>query len=158
MKRILLSPLIYAGLFITGILLICSCNKSADSSTASYNFNWTFKGTNLGTNSDSAFTTSLGSKPLIVATLNHQSVLRSRKISFSITSLSPGTYTISNGGANILEYIDDLGFVLGGTSGQLIITTNSNNRLTGNFSAILIDVSSNTFPVSGSFTNMAILP
>jgi|GEM_PF-6373411 len=83
-----------------------------------------------------------------------------KRVEFNLTSFNAGTYTITSGSGavNKLSYIDDAGFNLNGTSGILTVTANTGNKISGNFSASLVDGSSVTSQLSGSFSNMVIKP
>jgi hypothetical protein len=83
----------------------------------------------------------------------------SRRVEFNLTSFNVGSYNIGPlpGSPNRLSFIDDAGFNLNGISGTLNITANSNNYLTGNFSITMIDASSVTSQLTGSFANMSVV-
>ena len=61
-----------------------------------------------------------------------------------------------SGAFNRLTYTDDAGNTLIGAGGTLTITTNSNDYMSGNFSATLITGGGVSSQLTGSFTNMPV--
>lgn len=140
---------------ISILISLYSCSKSDDA--PANNFTWTFKSNTYTTTIDKANTNSSG--PYIIAAVTGTSFMSfNRRVDFSLTSFNVGAYNFGSSGGNIMQYIDETGLVFSPVSGSLDITSNSNNLLSGNFSLVLIDPSSVTYPISGSFANMTIEP
>ena len=149
---------------LLGSFVFWSCSKSNDTSSQNIvnSFTWIHGGNTYKATIDTAF---LGAgytiTPFhIIAGFGTFPLGFNRRIDFHLTSFAVGAYTIvpSPATVNTLQYIDDAGFNLEGISGNLTITGNSNNLLSGNFSLTLINGSAVTSPMSGSFTNMSIRP
>lgn len=159
MKKAL--SILYICVVLSGnIFILSSCNKSNDSGTKpSSDFTWTFNGSTHKADLDTAYVHYDLTPYLIMAiTGTNFNTNSTRKIYFSLTSFNPGNFTIVPGpGSNILEYIDELGYGHPGVSGTLSITSNANNLLNGNFSAIVASLSGN-LPITGSFTNVPVKP
>jgi hypothetical protein len=83
-----------------------------------------------------------------------------RRVSFHLNSFAVGSSTIVAypASVNTFDYVDDAGYNLAGISGTVNISSNTNNRLSGNFSVTLIDASSATSLITGSFTDIPIQP
>ena len=82
---------------------------------------------------------------------------RDHKISIYLTSLNQGSYNVSLS-TNKVRYIDEAGYELGGAAGTVTITSNSNSKLSGNFAIKLINLSSDTTLLNGSFSNILLHP
>jgi hypothetical protein len=140
-----------------------ACNKADDSSGQSNNqFQWTHKGVTHTTNIyDTAYITSRGLSILpytILAGTGLRIYTIARRVQFQLSSFNVGSYTIGpSGSANILYFIDDDGFDLEGVSGTLVITSNSNNRMSGNFSVTLRDAYAVSTQLTGSFADMPVV-
>lgn len=158
MKKIILSAC--SILLLLNLLLLSGCKKSNDSNGGS--FAWTHAGKSYQSTVFQAFLgTGYTFTPFhIVAGFGTFPTGFQRRIDFHLTSFAVGSYTIilSPSTANTVEYIDDAGFILAGTSGTLNITSYSNNQMSGNFSVTLIDPSSATTQLAGSFTNIVVNP
>jgi len=155
---------LYLIVVLSGAIIFFACSKSKDqpASTAD-NFTWLHSSTNHTTNLDTAFVSAYGvSIPAYTLIAGYPRLPNSFsvRVQFTLTSFNTGNYTITSGAAapNRLTYIDDSGNILDGTSGTLTITANSNNYLSGNFSTTVINASSVTTQLTGSFTNMPIRP
>jgi hypothetical protein len=150
-------------LLLSVSIFFCACKKTEDSSNGSGNqFQWTHKGVTHTTSIyDTAYISSRGLSILpysILAGTELRIYTISRRVLFHLSSFNVGAYTIGPpGAANVLDYIDDAGFDMVGVSGTLNITSNSNNRMTGNFSVTLRDASSVTSQITGSFTDMPVV-
>lgn len=142
--------------FFAIVVLISSCKKSSNDKN---NFSWTHNGVTHSTKLDTAYI-SHGSRPhyTIVADENKPGYILFTRVEFNLTSFNTGTYIINDGfGAfNRLIYTDDAGNTLIGAGGTLNITANSNNYLSGNFSATLITGTGVSSQLSGNFTNMPV--
>ena len=153
MKRIIFTAFKYSALLF--VLNFTACKKSNDTNYSN-SFTWTFTGTNYIANFKTAYQTSIGSGPLIVAGMGTSEISSGTGPRISLTSLNTGTYNFGTGSTNVFRYVNDAGEALGVTSGTLNITENSNNHLSGNFSAILIDISSTTNTLTGTFSGIDI--
>lgn len=139
------------------IVTIFSCNKSNDSNDSS-TFTWTHQnvfhsatsadayisqaGLGLGPNQILAFVTASGPN---------------YRVSIRLSSLTPNTYAVSLS-SNKFDYIDDSGNNLAGAQGNVTISSNVNNKLSGSFSVKLINASSATTDLIGLFTNVIVHP
>ena len=75
----------------------------------------------------------------------------------SLTSFNVGNYPFGGSSGNVLRYVDSLGNPTDNAfSGSLNVTANDNNRMSGNFTATVKDISNVTHTTSGTFTNMPI--
>lgn len=161
MKKMIISHLSYAA-FISCMLIICySCKKSNDDSNTTppaSSFTWSYNGNTYIASLDTAYQFSIPSLPYSIVAVNGTNFNTSftRKIHFKLSSYNTGAFTIGSGG-NSLRYVDDGGNDLFGTSGTLNITSNANNRLTGNFSCTMSG-SPGTYTVTGQFANVSIRP
>ena len=156
-----------SGLFIFLVLLSnisilssSSCNKTGDSdSKPPSNFTWTYNGSTYKADLCSAYV-HYDLAPFLIMAITGTNFITyfTRKISFTLTSFNPGDYSFVPGpGSSRLEYIDDLGYNHSGVSGTLSITSNVNNLMSGNFSAVMAGPSGNE-PISGRFTNVPVKP
>jgi hypothetical protein len=150
-------------LLLLGSFIFYACNKPDDSADQNNNqFQWTHKGVTHTTNIyDTAYITSQGLSMLpymILAGKGLRINIIARSVLFHLSSFNVATYTIGpSGSANVLYFQDDAGNDLEGVSGTLVITSNSNNRMTGNFSVTVRDASLATSQLTGSFTDMPIV-
>ncbi len=139
-----------SGIYLAFALLVIlnSCNKS-DSKANS--FTWTYGTTNYKAIFNAAYLQSLSVNPIIVAGTGTSLNTLNIGPRFTVSSLNIGTYTFVTS-PNSMFYIDDLGNNLAANTGSVTITANTNNLLSGNFSATL----SNSVIVTGSFVNVSI--
>jgi len=144
------------GAFLTLAIVILSCNKSSDNDN--WSFAWTHTGNSYSATSANAYISQidLDKGPNHIAA-SVPSVPRDYKISIYLTSLNQGSYSVSLS-ANKVRYIDDAGYELGRAAGTVTITSNSSSRLSGNFAVKLINLSSDTTLLNGSFANIALHP
>lgn len=158
MKKILLN--VFSVLLLMSLFLLSSCKKSNDSDQSS--FSWSHAGKSYQPTIYAAYLgTGYTFTPFhIIAGFGTFPTGFNRRIDFHLSSFAVGSYTIVLFPAtvNTLDYIDDAGFNLAGSSGTLNITANANNRLSGNFSVTVVDATLATSLVTGSFTNISINP
>ncbi|HMK16837.1 MAG TPA: DUF6252 family protein [Chitinophagaceae bacterium] len=142
-------------LFLFAIVIL-SCNKPSDDDK--WSFTWTHQSTSHSATSANAYITQvdLGKGPNHIAA-SDPALPRDYRISIYLTSLSPGSYTVSLA-TNKVRYIDDGGYDLAGAAGNVTITSNSNSKLSGNFAMKLINASSDTTLLNGSFANIPLHP
>ena len=135
-------------IFFTAILGL-SCDKDNDDA----NFNWTYLGQNYTANFANAYSASMGA-PYIVGGLGSSISSPGSGPRINVISFAPGVYTFGGIVPNSLNFVDPQGFDIPALDGSVNITTNNDNRLSGNFSATL----GNVQMVTGSFTNVRINP
>jgi hypothetical protein len=156
MKKIILNACIVLWMMAS----LSSCKKSSDSGNGS--FSWTHAGKSYQPVVYAAYLgTGYTFTPFhIIAGFGTFPAGFQRRIDFHLTTFAVGAYSIvlSPSTANTLEYIDDAGFNLAGTSGTLNITAYADNRMSGNFSVTVVDPSMATSLVSGSFTDIVVNP
>lgn len=139
------------------LIAYLSCSKKKDDNIAS-NFSWTFEGVNYTANIDTAFSSWIyaapyaSPAPVIIATRREKMIYPGKDFIIYLSSLNTGSYSFASFGNNLCDFIDPLGFPRLIVSGNLNITTNSGNRLAGNFSFIL----DNSTPLNGTFTNVPV--
>jgi hypothetical protein len=152
--RIKTSP--YLVLFVVAFFLLEGCKKAVvdSSQPAGLRFTWTYRGTNFSVKESLASVYSLGPY-LVVAGTDRDSLRINRRVSFTLTSFDVANYIVGSG-SNNFDYVDDAGNELFGKSGNVAITSSSNNLLSGNFSCTLIGPSNNTDLITGSFSNVPI--
>ena len=138
------------------LLLILSCNKPADDNN--WDFSWTHKNNSYTASDANAYISQidLDKGPNHIAA-SIPTLTRDYKISIYLTSLNPSSYLVSLS-TNKVRYIDDAGYELAGAAGAVTITSNSNSKLSGNFSIKLINPSSDTTLRNGSFANIPLHP
>ena len=158
MKKIIFH--IFSAVLLMSLFQLLSCKKSNDADQGS--FTWSHAGK---TYQPTVYAAYLGTgytfTPFhIIAGFGNFPSGFNRRIDFHLTSFAVGSYSIvlSPSTANTLDYIDDAGFNLAGTSGTLNITANANNRLSGNFSVTVINPALATSLMTGSFTGITINP
>jgi hypothetical protein len=158
MKKIILNA--FSVLLLMSLFLLSSCKKSNDADQGS--FTWTHAGKTFQPPVYAAYLgTGYTFTPFhIIAGFGNFPSGFDRRVDFHLTSFTVGSYTIvlSPSTANTLDYIDDAGFNLAGTSGTLNITANANNRMSGNFSVTVINPAMATSLMTGSFTDITINP
>lgn len=144
-----------ATIFIC-LVLILSCNKSSDDNN--WDFSWMHKNNSYNASDANAYISQidLGKGPNHIAA-SIASLARDYKISIYLTSLNPASYSVSLS-TNKVRYIDDAGYELAGAAGAVTITSNSNSKLSGTFSIKLINPSSDTTLLNGSFANIPLHP
>ena len=142
--------------FFVFAIVILSCNKSSDNDN--WSFAWTHTGNSYSATSANAYISQidLDKGPNHIAA-SVPSVPRDYKISIYLTSLNQGSYSVSLS-ANKVRYIDEAGYELGGAAGTVTITANSSSKLSGNFAVKLINLSSDTTLLNGSFSNILLHP
>ena len=141
---------------LLSLMLVLSCNKS--SGDDNWNFSWTHQNNSYTASSANAYISQidLDKGPNHIAA-SVASLTFDYKISIYLTSLNPSSYPVSLS-TNTVRYIDDAGFELAGAAGTVTITSNSNSKLSGNFSIKLINPSSDTTLLNGSFANIPLHP
>jgi len=144
-----------AKFFILAIVIL-SCNKS--SGDDQWSFTWTHQSSSHSATSANAYISQidLDKGPNHIAA-SDPSLPRNYKVSIYLTSLNPGSYSVSLT-TNKVRYIDDAGYDLAGAAGTVIISSNSNSKLSGNFSMKLINASSDTTMLNGSFAGIPLHP
>jgi Family of unknown function (DUF6252) len=98
----------------------------------------------------------LGKGPNHIAA-SDPSLPRDYRISIYLTSLNLGAYTVSLS-TNKVRYIDDAGYELAGAAGTVTITSNASSKLSGNFAIKVINASSDTTLLNGSFVSIPLHP
>ncbi|MEO6539342.1 MAG: hypothetical protein ABIN74_00070 [Ferruginibacter sp.] len=141
---------------ILTITLFCTCTKSGDPQNTSGSFTWNWNGTNYTGNFKEAFLQSLSPTPIIIAGTGPAAHTAGTGPRISLNSLNAGTYNLGAGLTNAIVFIAPNGDNLQSLAGVLHITQNANSRLSGDFSATLIDPASQTSTLTGSFSNIII--
>jgi hypothetical protein len=139
------------------MLTILSCNKDNNSSD-SWSFNWSHQNVSHSATSADAYINQVGlglGPDQIVAAISSSSP--NYRVSIRLSSLSPNSYPVSLT-SNKFDYVDDSGNNLAGVQGTITISSNSNNKLSGSFTVKLINTSSDTTAITGSFTNIDLHP
>lgn len=139
------------------LMFFCSCKKSGEA--INKNFTWVHNNISHTTTLDTAYISHASRPPYtIFAGENKPGYIIFQRVEFNLTSFNVGTYTVNagSGAFNRLTYTDDAGNTLIGAGGTLNITANSNNYMSGNFSATLITGSGVTSQLTGNFTNMPV--
>ena len=144
-----------AKFFVLAIVIL-SCNKPSDDNE--WSFTWTHQSSSHSATGANAYITQIDidKGPNHIA-VSDPSVPRDYKISIYLTSLNPGSYTVSLS-TNKVRYIDDAGYELGGAAGTVNITSNASSKLSGNFAIKLINLSSDTTLLNGSFVGIPLHP
>jgi hypothetical protein len=141
-------------ILVTVISIIQACKKSSDSDS----FTWTWDGTNYTGNYKEAFIQSLGSGSHIIGGTGSTINSAGTGPRISVSSLNVGSYNLTSNLPNTIYFVAPNGDNLATTTGTLSITSNSNSKLTGNFSATLVNATNQNTSLSGSFTNIKINP
>lgn len=141
---------------LVGIGLLTSCKKSSQDDTS--NFTWTYQGTTFTAGSHKAYVYTMATHPIILAGKGQSVTSSTLTVGITVSAFTPGTYTVTNSGANTVYFVDDAGFDHWGTSGTVTITSYSNNRISGSFSAIIQGPGGSSQPISGSFTDTPVEP
>jgi Family of unknown function (DUF6252) len=134
-----------------------ACNKDKGSN-GSWSFTWTHENISYSATSADAYVrqAGLGLGPnQILAFVSTSSPYA--RLSLKLSSLNPNSYAVSPV-SNQVNYIDDSGNNLLGANGNVTISSNSSNRLSGNFSVKLVNASSDTTEMIGSFTSVKLHP
>jgi hypothetical protein len=145
---------------LLGTILLFSCKKSSDNHSNIHSFTWNYEGKAYSANIDSAFLhppTSTGN-PLIIAGTGNNITLPGSGPRITLISLATGNYLFGTSSNNSLEYVDTLGNSSISISGTITITANSTDKLSGNFSATMIDFSGLPKILTGNFSNVPIHP
>ncbi len=143
---------------LIGIALLLSVLPACKKSDPASSFTWTWNGTNYTGNFKEAYIQSLGSGSNIVGGTGTSLFTTGTGPRIAVSSLSVGTYNLTGTLPNTIFFVDPNGDNLATTTGTLTITSNSDNKLSGNFSATLVNASSQNTSLSGSFSNININP
>jgi hypothetical protein len=158
MKKIILNA---SSILLLMGLLLSSCKKSGDDAPQG-SFTWTHKGKSYQATAFAAFPIeSYFFVPFnVLAGYGNFETRVEKRIVFHLNSFAVGTSAITTSPPTetAFYYVDEAGNNLDGVSGAINIITNANNRLSGNFSVTLIDASSATSLITGSFTDIPIQP
>ena len=141
------------------ILCFFSCKKSGNDQANTNSFTWVHNNISHNTKLDTAYISHSGMAPYtIIAGEKKPGYIIFVRVEFNLTSFNVGTYIVNDGSGafNRLRYTDDAGNTLIGAGGTLNITANSNNYVSGNFSATLITGSGVSSLLTGNFTNMPV--
>ncbi|HMK03422.1 MAG TPA: hypothetical protein VK489_04495 [Ferruginibacter sp.] len=152
-KRLKLLNLTFVAL---SIFIFISCNKSDDSQDESSSFTWTWSAITYNGNFKEAYLQSLSVTPVIIAGMGTSLQSPGTGPRISLNSFNVGSYNLVSGIANTISFVAPNGDNLQSTSGTLTITSNSNNKMNGNFSATLINAVGLNSSLIGSFTNLRI--
>jgi hypothetical protein len=156
MKTALFKHIFYIAFLFVILVFFGSCKKDHANSNS---FTWVHNNISHTTTLDTAYI-SHASRPhdTIIAGENKPGYIIFQRVEFNLTSFNVGTYIINDGSGafNRLTYTDDGGYTLIGAGGTLNITVNSNNYMSGNFSATLITGAGVSSLLTGNFTNMPI--
>ena len=140
-------------------LILLSCNKdNNDNSNDSWSFTWTHENVIHMATEAAAYITQAGvgmGSNQIIANIGTPGA--QPRVSILLTSLNPDTYPVSVN-TNRFDYVDDAGNDLRGAAGTVTISANSGNKLSGDFSVKLINPSSDTTMITGSFTDINVHP
>jgi len=137
-------------LLLIPLLVLLSCGKDNESPGS---FTWNYDGTNYTANFKAAYSSSMG-QPYIIGGLGSSIVTAYSGPRIHVLSFNPGTYSFGGIAPNSLNFIDPAGFDISATDGGVIITSNSNNKLSGHFSATL----ANGKTITGNFSELPIQP
>jgi hypothetical protein len=156
--------------FVVIAASLFSCIKKNDSSAdVVYNqsFTWTYAGTSYVADSSSAYVHGRFGKRTIVA-WNKGNTAGSFKIAFSVTSFDLGGYNLNRttgnnplpptATTNDLYYYDDNGNESGVIDGAVNIYSNTNDHMSGGFTANLLDANGVNKYLEGTFTDIPIKP
>ena len=150
MKKILFNPFLYLLIFFLSSLIFWSCSKSNESAPQN-SFSLTYNGNTYKAVNDSAVLISLGTN-FVVANFSTGYFWR---VYMSLASFNVGSYNFGSGSS--ISYVNYQGNPTpDATSGTINITANSNNRMSGNFTATIADHLGTIYVTSGNFTDMPI--
>jgi len=143
------------------VITFCSCSKKVDPAPVKVtgnNFTWAYRGSSYSADISIANLYSMAPKPIIVAYNKTNVPFPNYKLAITVISFNVGSYTLSgsSNSRNSFYYVDNDGHELLCKGGSLIITANSNNLISGNFSVSVIDPFKVTRTITGSFTNTPI--
>jgi hypothetical protein len=141
---------------ISTLCLFLTCTKSSDSQNNSDSFTWDWNGTNYKGNFKEAFLQILSTTPIIISGTGTSINTAGTGPRISVNSLNVGSYNLGSGITSYISFIAPDGDNLQSTVGILNITVNLNSRLSGNFSATLINPVNQTSSLTGSFSNIKI--
>lgn len=159
MKIVIFKHICYLVFMFVILVFFSSCNKSKDDQANTNSFTWVNNSISHTTNLDTAYISHGGMAPYtIIAGEKKPGYIIFVRVEFNLTSFNVGTYIVNDGSGafNRLTYTDDAGNTLIGAGGTLNITANSNNYVSGNFSATLITGSGVSSLLTGNFTNMPV--
>jgi len=144
--------------FITTTVLLAviffSCKK--ETIAEEHFFTWTVNGTNNTAALHKAFSYSMASMPIIIASTD--TVLLNPDISITLGSFNTGTYTISGSGDNGVRYINASGDIFWAQTGSVVISGNAANKISGSFAVTVKNLGDVSYELSGSFINTPIEP
>lgn len=132
---------------LTTIFSACSKSSSATTTPTSANnsFTWTENGGSTTLTVDNPYANLQGKTIFAVRTGN-------TIYEINLTSLAVGTYPI--GSSNVITYIPNAAGFFNATSGNVIITANAGNKISGTFTGT--GSGNGITSVSGQFTNIPI--
>jgi hypothetical protein len=141
------------------ILMLLGCKKNQSQVESQSGFSWVYKGNAYQSNCDTAFSTAGSSRTFVIMagtgfTINNLTT----GPTFNLNSLQPGSYSLDTALTNshvIMNYMIGGGEVLYASAGTFTITTNSANKLSGNFSATLTTGFGNE-PLIGTFKDIPV--
>jgi hypothetical protein len=134
-----------------------ACKKSGDPIVDSSYFKWTFEGQNYTANIDTSYLTTLHTWMIYAGNGQTMHTL-TREVAFSLTSINTGTYSLAPGNGNYFGYLNDAAVFFPVISGTIEITNNTNNVISGSFSATVGNVTTGIKSISGSFNNFVVKP
>jgi len=144
-----------AAIFILA-LIVQSCskdNKKEDSAS----FTWVHLNVSHTATSADAYNSQAGLGLGPNQIIANNGTATSYRVSIRLSSLNPNSYAVSLT-SNKFDYVDDAGYNLAGAKGTVTISSNSVNKLSGNFSVKLINASFDTTAITGSFSNIPVHP
>lgn len=132
---------------LTTIFSACSTSGSTTTTPTSANnsFTWTENGGSTILTADNPYANLQGKTIFAVRTGN-------TIYEINLTSLAVGTYPI--GSSNVITYVPNAAGFFNATSGNVIITANAGNKISGTFTGT--GSGNGITSVSGQFTNISI--
>ena len=131
-------------------LIVLACDKDKNSSGS---FSWSYDGINYTANFKAAYSASMG-QPYIIGGLGNSVTTPGSGPRIHVISFSPGNYSFGGIVPNSLNFVDQVGNDISAIGGSVNISANSNNKLSGDFSATL----GNGKIITGSFADITINP